>query len=83
MRHALNCNCLGADENCFAQMIGAAADGGREDAIMIASLIVRHDVAPALAALSQTFGLALRQMSMQKMSVPRGAAPNPEPRVLH
>ncbi|MFA3920731.1 hypothetical protein [Ruegeria hyattellae] len=63
MRHSLGCNCLGADENFFAQMIGAAADGGREDAMMLATLIVRPDFAPALAALSEEFGLALKTMS--------------------
>ncbi|MDP5219326.1 hypothetical protein Q5Y75_19075 [Ruegeria sp. 2205SS24-7] len=63
MRHSLGCNCLGADENFFAQMIGAAADGVREDAMMLATLIVRPDFAPALAALSEEFGLALKTMS--------------------
>ncbi|MEX0349192.1 MAG: hypothetical protein AB3N15_07165 [Paracoccaceae bacterium] len=63
MRHSLGCDCLGADENFFAQMVGAAADGGREDAMMLATLIVRPDFAPALAALSEEFGLTLKAMS--------------------
>ncbi len=63
IRHGLGCGCLGADENCFAQMIAAAAEGAREDAMMMASLIVRPDYAPALASLSEELGLALRQMT--------------------
>lgn len=63
MRHAVGCNCVGADENCFAHMIGAAAEGTREDAMMMAALIVRPDFAPALAALSEQFGLAMKRMA--------------------
>ncbi|MBL4812872.1 MAG: hypothetical protein JKX69_11085 [Rhodobacteraceae bacterium] len=64
VRHQLRCKCLGADEACFANFIAAAAEGEREDAIMLASLMVRPDVAPAAAALAQSFGLALRRMSV-------------------
>ena len=63
IRHGLGCSCLGADENCFAQMIAAASEGDREDAMMMASLIVRPDFAPALASLSEELGLALRRMT--------------------
>ncbi len=64
IRHGLNCACLGADENCFAQMIAAASEGAREDAMMMASLIIRPDFAPALVCLSEEFGLALRRMTI-------------------
>ncbi len=63
IRHGLDCGCLGADENCFAQMIAAAAEGAREDAMMMASLIVRPDYAPALASLSEELGIVLRRMT--------------------
>ncbi len=63
IRHGLGCSCLGADENCFAQMIAAASEGSREDAMMMASLIVRPDFAPALASLSEELGLVLRRMT--------------------
>lgn len=63
VRHGLGCACLGADENCFAQMIAAASEGAREDAMMMASLIVRPDFAPALASLSEELGMALRRMT--------------------
>ncbi len=61
--HGLKCGCLGADENCFAQMVAAASEGAREDAMMMAALMVRPDFAPALAALSEELGLALRRMT--------------------
>ncbi|WP_170763806.1 hypothetical protein [Ruegeria lacuscaerulensis] len=63
IRHGLGCSCLGADENCFAQMIAAASEGAREDAMMMATLIVRPDFAPALTSLSEELGLALRRMT--------------------
>ncbi len=65
IRHGLECSCLGADENCFAQMIASASEGAREDAMMMASLIVRADYAPALASLSEELGLALRRMTSE------------------
>lgn len=61
MRHGLGCACLGADEACFAHMVAAAATGAREDALMLAALIVRPDLAPALVALSEQLGLALNR----------------------
>lgn len=64
MRHAVGCKCLGADEACLAHMIGAAADGEREDAMLMASLMVRPDFAPALAAMAESFGLALRRTGL-------------------
>ncbi|TMV10078.1 hypothetical protein FGK63_03175 [Ruegeria sediminis] len=63
IRHGSGCVCLGADENCFAQMIAAAAEGEHDDALMMALLIVRPDLAPALVALSEQFGLMLRRMA--------------------
>lgn len=63
--HALGCACLGADEACFAQMVASAAEGAREEALMMALLLVRADFAPLLAGLAQDAGLALRRMSLR------------------
>lgn len=63
MRHQVNCKCLGADESCFANFIGYATDGEREDALLIAMTIVRPDIAPMAVKCAQQFGLALRQMT--------------------
>ncbi|OSP55930.1 hypothetical protein [Pseudoruegeria sp. SK021] len=63
MRHHLCCKCLGADEACFAQFIAAASDGDREDAVLIATLLVRADMAPSLASLAEFWGLSIKRLS--------------------
>ena len=62
VRHQLACKCLGADESCFANFIGYASEGEREDAFLLASNMVRPDVAMILVTQAERFGLALRQM---------------------
>jgi len=64
MRHSVQCKCLGADESCFANFIAIAAAGDREDAMLIATLLVRPDVAPQLTSLATDFGLALMRMNL-------------------
>lgn len=71
MRHSVHCKCLGADESCFANFIATAATGDREDALMIATLLVRPDMAPLIASLAADVGFALKQMHL---SAPRDAA---------
>ena len=65
MRHNVDCKCLGADESCFANFIGYASEGVREDALLIATTIVRPDMAPSIVELAQDFGLALRRMVLR------------------
>ena len=65
MRHHVTCQCLGADESCFANFIGYASDGEREDALMIASTIVNPGMAPVVVGLAQSVGMALRQMALR------------------
>ena len=65
MRHHVTCKCLGADESCFANFIGYASEGKREDALLIATTIVNPNMAPALVGLAQEFGLALRRMAVK------------------
>lgn len=77
MRHHVNCKCLGADESCFANFIGYACDGEREDALLIATTIVRPDMAPSLVGLAQDFGLALKRMAINTKT------PNTRPNTLH
>ncbi len=73
MRHSVECKCLGADESCFANFISAAADGEHEDAMLIATLLVRADMAPVVASCAADFGLALKRMHL---SAPRDLSPN-------
>ncbi|MDO9639928.1 MAG: hypothetical protein Q7J44_15425 [Pseudotabrizicola sp.] len=63
VRHQVMCRCLGADEACFANFIAAAAEGDREDAILIATLLVRADMAMCLFDHAATVGHALRRMT--------------------
>jgi len=64
MRHSVQCKCLGADESCFANFIATAVDGEREDALLIATLLVRPDVAPLITSHATNFGLALKRMNL-------------------
>lgn len=70
--HAVNCRCLGADEACFAQFITTASEGDREDAMLIAILLVRPDVAPLIAALAADFGHALKRMHLCETPISAG-----------
>ena len=80
MRHGSSCKCLGADEACLANIVGAAGTGDREEAMLLASLMVRADMAPRLAGLAETLGLALARMaSMADVAVARTERPT----VLH
>ncbi len=63
VRHGLKCDCLGADENVFANLIAAACEGEKADAMMMATLIVQPTMAPGLMSSAIEFGLALKQMT--------------------
>jgi len=76
MRHSVSCKCLGADESCFANFVAAAAEGENEDAIMIATLLVRPDMAPCLMAVAAQFGLALKRMTTG-IPIPTNQQTNP------
>lgn len=64
MRHDATCACVGSDEAWFANFIGAASEGAREEALLIATVIVRADMAPLLAAYAEHVGLSLRRMAL-------------------
>ena len=65
MRHDVTCRCLGADEAAFANFVGAAAAGDREDAMLIATLLVRSDMASTITDLAEQFGFALRRILLR------------------
>lgn len=62
-RHGVDCRCAGADECWFARLIDAAAEGDREDAMMLAVLMVRADVASCVVGFAEQVGLSLRRMN--------------------
>jgi len=68
--HHVACKCLGADESCFANFIEYASEGEREDACLIATTIVRPDMAMTLAGIAEEFGLALRCMCARAGRLP-------------
>ncbi|WP_108815511.1 hypothetical protein [Loktanella sp. Alg231-35] len=70
-RHGLHCKCVGADEASFGHFIATAAEGEREDAMLIAILLVRPDMASIITGLAADFGVALKQMNL---AAPRAMA---------
>lgn len=77
-RRALQVGGVGApsvtgDECVLARFVAVAADGAREDAILIATLLVRADLALTLGRDAEALGLALRRGA--------GRAPAPRPAV--
>ncbi|MBV7378620.1 hypothetical protein [Maritimibacter dapengensis] len=63
VRHHLRCDCLGADEACLAHMVQAALLGDRDDAMMLATLMVRADYAPGVVAYAERAGAALARLA--------------------
>jgi hypothetical protein len=57
------CRLAGTDETAFAAMVAAAAQGEREDALLIAVCMVRPDIAPVLVSLAGQVGLELLRAS--------------------
>lgn len=81
LRHSNACSCVGAEEAVFAHFLAAATQGEREDALMIACLIMRTDVAPLAVSLAQTVGLALLRAAAPEPSA--AARPARAPERLH
>jgi hypothetical protein len=63
VRHGMSCSCLGADENCFANMLAAATMGEEEDAALLASLIVLPQQAQTLSSLAAQTGILLQHIT--------------------
>jgi hypothetical protein len=71
MRHHLTCKCLGGDEACIAQVVSAALAGDRDDAMLMATLLVRADLAPSLVSLAERAGVALSRLAATPVSAGR------------
>ena len=73
LRHQPACSCVGADEAVFANFVAAATHGPREDAMLIATLLLRSDVAPLAVSLAQRLGLELtRGLALTRRKSRRG-----------
>lgn len=79
MHHQVTCRCVGADEACFANLIGTAVDSGTEEAMLMATLLVRADAAPMLAALAREVGLTFKRVALRSAA----AHPHTAPATLH
>jgi hypothetical protein len=75
MRHHSECNRVGADEAIFANFVRTAGMGEREDAMLIATLLLRPDYAPAACALAEMVGLSLARATRSRATLTREAAP--------
>jgi hypothetical protein len=68
IRHSRDCECLGADEGVFIQIVSAASEGQLDDAALMASLIAFPTHAERIAILAGQVGTGFRA----KGSVDRG-----------
>lgn len=71
-RHDVRCEFLCSDEACFGRLVAEAAQGEREDALMMATLMVRADVAPIVVALGAEFGQVLMRIARMPADAPPG-----------
>ena len=60
VRHDLNCKCVGADENCFAQLVTRSTCVDKKDAILIGILLTDADLAPELVYAAEDFAAGVR-----------------------
>jgi hypothetical protein len=56
MRHGSGCSCFGGDESAFAQLIAAAAQQDRDDAMLFAGLLVNGHATWAVVQLALDLG---------------------------
>lgn len=78
VRHQVSCGCVGADESCFANFVAAASEGEHEDAMLIATLIVRPDIAPCIVSMAESLGCALRRMALGAIVAPKNQINHPK-----
>lgn len=62
IRHKTNCDCVGADESCFAQLITRAVYEEKEDTMLIALLLVPPAFTAQVVDLSLEVGIAVKSL---------------------
>jgi hypothetical protein len=70
--HDLTCPCVGGDEYALARFVALAAEGDREDATLLAALLVRADVAICLAPLAEEVGLRVGRIAFEAVPPANG-----------
>ncbi|MFB9151573.1 hypothetical protein [Roseovarius ramblicola] len=73
--HAPQCPCVGADEAAFARFVQEAALGEREDALLLASLMVDGPAIVCLTRAAQRFGLQLHRATLRDTAALTVVAP--------
>ncbi len=63
-RRHLGCACISGDEGAIGHMIAAASIGEREDAMLLASLLVRPEAWLPVVLLAERVGLGLARMHL-------------------
>ena len=79
--HDLNCKCVGADENCFAQLVTRSTYTDKKDAILIGILLTDADLAPELVYAAEDFAEGVQSLLKIIGDVTRYK--NPEKKVLY
>jgi len=60
--HDLNCKCVGADENCFAQLVIRSTYKDKRDAILIGILLTDADLAPELVYAAEDLAVGVQAL---------------------
>jgi hypothetical protein len=68
--HDIACPCVGGDEYALARFVALAAEGDREDAVLLAAMLVRSDVALCLAPLAEEVGLRVGRIMVPPANGP-------------
>ena len=62
IRHKTGCDCVGADESCFAQLILRAANNYKEEAILISILLMPPDFSEETVRLAFEIGTSIKNL---------------------
>ena len=62
IRHKTECDCVGADESCFAQLILRAANNYKEEAVLISLLLMPPDFSAETVRLASEIGTSIKKL---------------------
>ena len=65
IRHKIECDCVGADESCFAQLILRAANNYKEEAVLISLLLMPPDLSAETVSLASEIGTSIKKLINQ------------------
>ena len=65
IRHKTECDCVGADESCFAQLILRASNNYKEEAVLISLLLMPPDFSAETVRLASEIGTSIKNLINQ------------------